>query len=89
MKTPPLLLWMVLAIGAVAVIAYWDEQREFAAALKDFAGEQTVLARAIATTLRTELTRDALASSAAQATAGSQADPEIGPRRVFKAEHFS
>jgi two-component system NtrC family sensor kinase len=87
-KTPSLLLWMVLAIGAVAVIAYWDEQREFAAALKDFAGEQTVLAHAIATTLRTELTGDALAPSAAQATAGSQANSEIRLRRAFRAEHF-
>jgi two-component system, NtrC family, sensor kinase len=52
-KTPSLMLWMVLTIGAVAAIAYWDEQREFAAALQDFAGEQAALARAIAPTLST------------------------------------
>jgi len=46
-----LLLWMVLAIGAVAVFAYWGERREFAAALRDFGAEQTTLARAVAPTL--------------------------------------
>ncbi|HEY3253271.1 MAG TPA: histidine kinase dimerization/phospho-acceptor domain-containing protein, partial [Polyangiaceae bacterium] len=51
MKTRSLMLGMMFAIGAVAAIAYWDEQREFAAALRDFAGEQTALARAIAPTL--------------------------------------
>lgn len=54
-KTPSLLLWMVLAILGVAAFAYWDEQREFAAALKDFAGEQTALAQAVATTFRARL----------------------------------
>jgi signal transduction histidine kinase len=46
---------MVLTIGAVALVAYWDEQREFSAALRDFAGEQTALAQAVATALRAEL----------------------------------
>jgi len=58
-KTPSLLLWMVLAILGVAAFAYWDEQREFAAALKDFAGEQTALADAIATTFRNQLGEEA------------------------------
>jgi len=49
------MLAMVFAIGVVAAIAYWDEQREFAAALGDFAGEQTALARAIAPTLQSGL----------------------------------
>jgi two-component system NtrC family sensor kinase len=87
-KTPSLLLWMVLAIGAVAAIAYWDEQREFAAALKDFAGEQTVLARAIATTLRAALTGDVSARSAGQVTASSQANSQARLRRAFNAEYF-
>jgi signal transduction histidine kinase len=43
--------WMVLAIATIAAFAYWDAQREFAAALSDFASEQTAIARAIATTL--------------------------------------
>jgi len=55
-KTPWLILGMMLAIGAVAALAYWDEQREFAAALSDFAGEQAALARAIAPTLEAGLT---------------------------------
>ncbi len=87
MKTPSLLLWMAFAIGAVAVTAYWDEQREFAAALKDFAGEQTVLARAIATILRAELTEGAAAPSD-QATASSRANSEMRLRRVFNGERF-
>ena len=83
-KTPSLLVWMVLAIGAVAAFAYWDEQREFTAALKDFAGEQTVLAQAIATTLRTELAGDSSAPRADPAMTSAQARL----RRAFKAEHF-
>lgn len=53
MKTSTLMLWMALAIGAVAAIAYWDERREFAAELRDFAAEQSALARAIAPMLQT------------------------------------
>ena len=41
----------MFAIGVVTAIAYWDEQREFAAALRDIAGEQTALSRAIAPAL--------------------------------------
>jgi two-component system NtrC family sensor kinase len=65
-KTPSLMLWMVLAIGVVSVVAYWDEQREFAAALKDFAGEQTALAQAISITLRAQLHDSALSRVTAQ-----------------------
>jgi len=54
-KTRALVAWMLAAIAAVAAIAYWDEQREFAAALEDFASEQTALARAVSTTLQAEL----------------------------------
>jgi len=66
-RTPSLLLWMVLAILGVAAVAYWDEQREFAAALKDFAGEQTALAQAVATTFRTQLGAEAALSTGAAA----------------------
>ncbi len=55
MKTRALVAWMLAAIVAVAAIAYWDEQREFAAALEDFASEQTALAEAVSTTLRARL----------------------------------
>ncbi|HEY5373671.1 MAG TPA: ATP-binding protein [Polyangiaceae bacterium] len=51
MNPRALWLWMVLAIAGIAAFAYWDAQREFAAALRDFASEQTAIARAIATTL--------------------------------------
>src|SRR6478609_1349816 len=54
-RTPKLLLWMGLAIGVVAVVAYWDAQREFAAALRDFAGEQTALAQTTSIALRSQL----------------------------------
>ncbi|HEX3851024.1 MAG TPA: ATP-binding protein [Polyangiaceae bacterium] len=87
-KTPSLLIWMMLAIGAVAVIAYWDEQREFAAALKDFAGEQTVLAQAIATTLQTELAGQESTPVDALAEVGPEANSETRLRRAFSAEHF-
>ncbi|MEO7034109.1 MAG: HAMP domain-containing sensor histidine kinase [Polyangiaceae bacterium] len=50
-RTGALRSWMVLAILAVAAFAYWDEQREFSAALHDFASEQTAIAKTIATTL--------------------------------------
>jgi two-component system, NtrC family, sensor kinase len=54
-RTHALMVWMLLAIAAVALVAYWDEQREFSAALADFADEQTTLARAVAATLREPL----------------------------------
>jgi two-component system NtrC family sensor kinase len=55
MTTHTLMVWMLLAIAAVALVAYWDEQREFSAALADFADEQTTLARAVAAILRQPL----------------------------------
>jgi signal transduction histidine kinase len=85
-KTPSLLFWMMLAIGAVAIVAYWDEQREFAAALKDFGSEQSVLAEAVATTLRMEL--DGEASAAPDATVGPRANSASRLRRAFKADRF-
>jgi signal transduction histidine kinase len=66
---------MVLAMLGVAAFAYWDEQREFAAALKDFAGEQTALAQAIATTFRTQLGSDAALPSVGD-DAGAALQPE-------------
>lgn len=84
-KMKTLLLWMVLAISAVAVAAYWDEQREFAAALKDFGGEQTILAQAVATALRTELGSDELA---AHTPPGQQVSSSARVQRAFKAERF-
>jgi len=42
---------MLLATAAVAAIAYWDEQREFGAALNDFADEQALLAQTLSHSL--------------------------------------
>jgi signal transduction histidine kinase len=47
-ETRPLILAMALAIAFVAALAYWDEQRESAAALADFADEQATMAAAVA-----------------------------------------
>ena len=51
----PMLTLMVAAVGGVAVLAYWDEQRESAAALADFAQEQATLAASVANELATRL----------------------------------
>jgi len=54
---------MVIAVAAVACLAFWDEQRESAAALDDFAAEQATLARSVAAELSTRLAavrRDAM-----------------------------
>jgi signal transduction histidine kinase len=53
--TRPLGVLMLLAVATVAVLAFWDEQRESAAALDDFAGEQAALARSVAAELGTRL----------------------------------
>lgn len=50
-KSPPILLWMVLSILLLGGIAIWDERRESAAALDEFAAEQTTLANAVAAAL--------------------------------------
>ncbi len=46
---------MLLAIVPVAALAYWDEERESAVALSDFAQEQSTLARSLAADLSTRL----------------------------------
>lgn len=89
-KTHALMAWMVLAIFAVAVVAYWDEQREFAAALTDFAGEQTALARAVGTTLRARLVgtdTSALPRGAGRAV-NSLADVQARLALAFQTEQF-
>jgi len=63
----PSVAWaMVAAVGAVAAVAYWDEERESAAALEEFAGEQATLARSVAGELEARLDvarRDALVAA--------------------------
>jgi two-component system NtrC family sensor kinase len=51
----PLAAWMVLAIAIVTGLAWWDEQREAAAALRDLETEQTIVAASFAATLRARL----------------------------------
>jgi hypothetical protein len=48
MKTSPIFGLMLLAIAVIAGLAYVDEEREGAAALADFAQEQTTLAQSLA-----------------------------------------
>ncbi|HEX8907580.1 MAG TPA: HAMP domain-containing sensor histidine kinase [Anaeromyxobacteraceae bacterium] len=47
--------WMAITVSAVAALAYWDEQRESAAALGDFAQEQATLAASVAGQLANRL----------------------------------
>ena len=61
--TGSLVVLMVLAVAAVTILASWDERRESAAALDDFAQEQAALAGSVASELSTRLAavrRDAL-----------------------------
>jgi signal transduction histidine kinase len=59
-----LLLGMVVAIAAVTVLAWWDEQREDEAALNDLGTEQSVLSSSLANGLRQRL-------------AGGERDPDL------------
>jgi two-component system NtrC family sensor kinase len=90
MKRPTLMLWMILAIFAVAAVAYWDEQREFASALADFAGEQHALAQAVAVALRNPLVRS---HSATMPTGSKLAGPRTEARMrlssALKTDEFS
>lgn len=51
LRAPALVIWMIVAIAAVASLAYWDEQREARAALDDFADDQAWLAQALSRAL--------------------------------------
>jgi len=55
MKTSPIFWLMLLAISAIGGLAYIDEEREGAAALADFAQEQTTLAQSLAMALSAQL----------------------------------
>jgi two-component system, NtrC family, sensor kinase len=52
---PSLALAMVAAVAAVGAVAYWDEERESAAALQDFGQEQATLARSVASAVQLRL----------------------------------
>jgi signal transduction histidine kinase len=53
MRRVRLLLAVVMAVAAVALLAFWDEQRDSAAALDDLAREQVSIARGVAAALAT------------------------------------
>jgi signal transduction histidine kinase len=55
LRAPPILLLTVLAILVLGAIALWDERREAAAALDDFAGDQAALARELASAISARL----------------------------------
>ena len=72
---------MGVALGAMALLAYWDARRESAAALADFGSEQATLADSVAIALRGSLllslrdpdpTKAALAEVAAVERAGER-----------------
>jgi signal transduction histidine kinase len=70
---------MLIAIGVVTALAWWDEQREAESALRDLEEEQSVLALSLAADLRAHLTtvaRDAVAiADHGPAPFGSHYDP--------------
>jgi two-component system NtrC family sensor kinase len=68
-----LVAWMLLAVAAIASLAFWDEQREADAALHDFAEEQAMLAQALSRALAERLAiveRDALEAARDHGAAG-------------------
>jgi two-component system NtrC family sensor kinase len=70
-----LVLWMLVAVAAVASLAYWDERREADAALREFSQEQATLAQALSRALAERLAvveRDALDAA--------RALPDVGER---------
>ena len=65
-STRSLVMWMLLAVAGVALLAYWDEQRENAAALRDFGHDQALLAQTLSHALASQLevaSRDAREAS--------------------------
>lgn len=54
-RAPGLGALMALAIGLVAVLAYWDARRESTSALADFAREQATLAQGIASAVSSRI----------------------------------
>jgi signal transduction histidine kinase len=54
-QAPSLIFFMVLAVAAVGLLAFWGEERESAAGLDDFAQEQAMLAGSMASELAAHL----------------------------------
>jgi len=83
MKTPSVLAWMVFAIALVAVLAYWDEERESAASLDDFAQEQAKLARGLGVSLAVAVPATAADGDLAPVLARLGAADQPGAVRVL------
>jgi len=78
---------MVLAVGSITALAVWDARRESAAALDDFAQEQSKLATSLASQLRLRLIgvhKDATAL--AEALAAGRPPPEYVDGRTLQVE---
>ena len=73
---------MAAAIALVAALAYWDEERESAAALDDFAAEQATLARGLAAALAVPWRGAAGAPSDAARDAGDDLTALLGRLRA-------
>jgi signal transduction histidine kinase len=54
LRRPALVAGLILIVGAIAGLAYWDAARESVAALQDFANEQATLASALGAALQVE-----------------------------------
>jgi two-component system NtrC family sensor kinase len=73
----PVASWMFVAIAIITGLAWWDEQREADAALRDLETEQTVVASSLAASLRAHLT------TAARDADGRHLKPGILPRDLL------
>jgi signal transduction histidine kinase len=74
---------MLFVIVPIAALAYWDEERESAVALSDFAQEQATLAQSLAADISTRLEaahHDALAVAQSHLLAGQQTSTSIVDR---------
>ena len=79
----PLGAFIVVAIAVLGGLAYWDEQREFQAALDDFADGQAVLASSLAAELSTEAHDGSPRRAAPRARAARAGRPRRAPRWLF------
>jgi signal transduction histidine kinase len=81
-------LWMALALGAMALLAYWDSRRESAAALDDFGEEQATLAGSVATAIQARLMSNFREADPTKASlAGVRSIERPGERLVLLAPH--
>ena len=79
-----IVLWMLVAVAAVASLAYWDEQREADAALSEFTEEQATLAQALSRALA-----ERLAVVARDALDAARALPDVGERAAAGDVHVA